>query len=49
MILDKAYRGLAALFVVGAMLTWAHVATAATVGPVTDDLGVVKIPKGAPI
>ena len=24
-------------------------ATAATVGPVTDDLGVVKIPKGAPI
>jgi len=26
-----------------------HVATAATVGPVTDDLGVIRIAKGAPI
>ena len=27
----------------------AGVATAATVGPVTDEIGVVKIPKGAPL
>src|SRR5277367_3200014 len=32
-----------------ALLAMAHAATAATVGPVTDDLGVVKIAKGAPI
>ena len=49
MVLNRAYRGLAAFFLVGAMLTWTHIATAVTVGPVTDDIGVVKIPKGAPI
>ena len=32
-----------------ALLGMAHAASAATVGPVTDDLGVIKIPKGAPI
>jgi branched-chain amino acid transport system substrate-binding protein len=32
-----------------ALLCLSHVATAATVGPVTDDLGVIRIAKGAPI
>lgn len=34
---------------VGALLTVAHAAAAATVGPVTDDIGVIRIAKGAPI
>jgi branched-chain amino acid transport system substrate-binding protein len=34
---------------VGAMLLWAHPLYAATPGPVTDPIGVVRIPKGAPI
>jgi branched-chain amino acid transport system substrate-binding protein len=32
-----------------ALLCLSHVAMAATVGPVTDDLGVIRIAKGAPI
>ena len=32
-----------------ALLSMAYTATAATVGPVTDDLGVIRIAKGAPI
>ena len=32
-----------------ALLSIAYTASAATVGPVTDDLGVIRIPKGAPI
>ncbi len=31
------------------MLSVGHAATAATVGPVTDDIGVIRIAKGAPI
>ncbi|HME28100.1 MAG TPA: branched-chain amino acid ABC transporter substrate-binding protein [Acetobacteraceae bacterium] len=37
------------LCVAAALFAMAHTAVAATVGPVTDDLGVVKIAKGAPI
>jgi branched-chain amino acid transport system substrate-binding protein len=37
------------LCVAAALLAMAHMAVAATVGPVTDDIGVVKIAKGAPI
>jgi branched-chain amino acid transport system substrate-binding protein len=32
-----------------ALLTVTHAATTATVGPVTDDLGVIRIAKGAPV
>ena len=32
-----------------ALLSIAYTASAATVGPVTDDLGVIRIAKGAPI
>ncbi len=39
-------NSLAALAVTAALITSAH---AATVGPVTDDIGVVRIPKGQPI
>jgi branched-chain amino acid transport system substrate-binding protein len=42
-------RYLTRAFVVGAVLLVAHPLFAATVGPVTDPLGVVRIPKGAPI
>ena len=43
-------RSLARAAVVGLALLLAHpVFAAQTLGPVTDDLGVVKIPKGAPI
>ena len=31
------------------LLALAHTASAATVGPVTDDIGVIRIAKGAPI
>jgi branched-chain amino acid transport system substrate-binding protein len=44
MSLGKILAGLALISTVAALP-----ATAATVGPVTDDLGVVKVPKGAPI
>src|SRR5271165_5321975 len=37
------------LCVAAALFAMAHTAMAATVGPVTDDIGVVKIAKGAPI
>jgi branched-chain amino acid transport system substrate-binding protein len=42
-------RHLTSAIVLGAMLLLAHPLFAATVGPVTDPIGVVKIPKGAPI
>ena len=42
-------RSLGALFAVVALLVAANAAHAATVGPVTDDLGVIRIAKGAPI
>ncbi len=42
-------RSLGALLVAGALLLGANAAYAATVGPVTDDLGVIRIAKGAPI
>ncbi len=48
-ILNRLSRGLVKACAVIALLAVAHAATAATVGPVTDDLGVVKIAKGAPI
>ncbi|HTC07414.1 MAG TPA: branched-chain amino acid ABC transporter substrate-binding protein [Acetobacteraceae bacterium] len=49
-ILARTYRGLAALAAVVAITLGGHAVHAAqTLGPVTDDLGVVKIPKGAPI
>ena len=38
-----------AIFAALALLLSAPFAGAATVGPVTDPLGVIKIPKGAPI
>ncbi len=45
------YRRLAGpmLLAAAALLCMAHTATAATVGPVTDELGVIRIAKGAPI
>ena len=42
-------RRLAMIGAAAALLGMAHAASAVTVGPVTDDLGVIKIPKGAPI
>ena len=48
-ILHGAHRGLVGLLAVFALLAGAPVAMAVTVGPVTDDIGVVRIPKGAPI
>jgi branched-chain amino acid transport system substrate-binding protein len=42
-------RALGAACVAGALLAMAHTASAATVGPVTDPLGVIRIAKGAPI
>jgi branched-chain amino acid transport system substrate-binding protein len=48
-ILKKVSHGLWNLCAAGALLCMAHAATAATVGPVTDDLGVIRIAKGAPI
>ena len=42
-------RYLTSAIVLGAMLLLAHPLFAATVGPVTDPIGVVKIPKGAPV
>ncbi len=48
-ILKQFSRALVTLCAAGALLTAAHVAMAATVGPVTDELGVIRIAKGAPI
>jgi branched-chain amino acid transport system substrate-binding protein len=42
-------RGLTKLLAAAALSIVAQAATAATVGPVTDDLGVIRIAKGAPI
>jgi branched-chain amino acid transport system substrate-binding protein len=45
-----AFRNLARVLGVGLLLLSAHAAFAAqTLGPVTDPIGVIKIPKGAPI
>jgi branched-chain amino acid transport system substrate-binding protein len=51
MIRNRASGFLASIFAAAALLAGVHAATAApqTVGPVTDDLGVIRIPKGAPI
>src|SRR5246500_845921 len=45
------YRRLSGPMILAAatLLSMAYTATAATVGPVTDDLGVIRIAKGAPI
>jgi branched-chain amino acid transport system substrate-binding protein len=53
-IVKQCSRGLLKLCAVGALLTMGHAVMghavmAATVGPVTDDLGVIRIAKGAPI
>ncbi len=40
---------LAKIFATVGLIAIAHVASAATVGPVTDPMGVIRIPKGAPI
>ncbi|HEY6433930.1 MAG TPA: branched-chain amino acid ABC transporter substrate-binding protein, partial [Acetobacteraceae bacterium] len=42
-------RGLLAVVAGLAMLLCGQLASAATVGPVTDPMGVIRIPKGAPI
>ena len=47
--LAKICRGLAVLAAAVIITLTAGAVQAATVGPVTDDLGVVRIPKGAPI
>jgi branched-chain amino acid transport system substrate-binding protein len=48
--LDRTRSGLAGMVVAAAVLAGAHLAMAAqTVGPVTDDIGVILIPKGAPV
>ncbi|HEX5326866.1 MAG TPA: branched-chain amino acid ABC transporter substrate-binding protein [Acetobacteraceae bacterium] len=47
--LSMARRGLTAAVAGFALLLGAQAAGAATVGPVTDPLGVIRIPKGAPI
>ncbi len=46
---SKGDRGLLAVVAGLAMLLFGQVASAATVGPVTDPLGVIRVPKGAPI
>jgi branched-chain amino acid transport system substrate-binding protein len=45
------YRRLSGLMILAAatLLSMAYTASAATVGPVTDDLGVIRIAKGAPV
>lgn len=48
-IIHKTVHALTALCACGAFLAATHAASAATVGPVTDDLGVIRIAKGAPI
>ena len=48
-ILKVLSRGLTKLLAAGALSIVAQAAMAATVGPVTDDLGVIRIAKGAPI
>ena len=40
---------LAKIFAAVGLVAIAHAASAATVGPVTDPMGVIRIPKGAPI
>jgi branched-chain amino acid transport system substrate-binding protein len=49
MILHGAHRGLVGVLAAVALLVATPAAMAVTVGPVTDDIGVVRIPKGAPI
>ena len=46
---NRKLSGAMKLCAVAALFAVMHTATAATVGPVTDDLGVVRIAKGAPI
>jgi branched-chain amino acid transport system substrate-binding protein len=46
---NRKLSGAMKLWAVAALFAVMHTATAATVGPVTDDLGVVRIAKGAPI
>jgi branched-chain amino acid transport system substrate-binding protein len=46
---NKYSLGLAKIFAAVGLIAIAHVASAATVGPVTDPMGVIRIPKGAPI
>jgi branched-chain amino acid transport system substrate-binding protein len=48
-ILETASHGLVKFGAAVALLTVVHAASAATVGPVTDDIGVIRIAKGAPI
>lgn len=47
--LGMAQRALMAALGGVALLLGIHVAGAATVGPVTDPMGVIRIPKGAPV
>jgi len=46
---NKHSSGLAKVLAAVGLLVIAHAASAATVGPVTDPLGVIRIAKGAPI
>jgi branched-chain amino acid transport system substrate-binding protein len=48
-VLKKYSLGLARVFVAVGLVATAHAASAATVGPVTDPMGVIRIAKGAPI
>ena len=48
-VLKKYSLGLARVVAAIGLVAIAHAASAATVGPVTDPIGVVRIPKGAPI
>ena len=48
-VLKKYSLGLARVFVAVGLVAIAHAASAATVGPVTDPMGVIRIAKGAPI
>ena len=47
--MGKYCLGLAKLAIVAGLIVTGQTAAAATVGPVTDDLGVIRIAKGAPI
>ena len=46
---NKYSLGLAKIIAALGLIAIAHAASAATVGPVTDPMGVIRIPKGAPI
>jgi branched-chain amino acid transport system substrate-binding protein len=48
-ILNRFSFGLVKICAVIALLPMTHFANAATVGPVTDDIGVIRIAKGAPV